>query len=264
MAGPASPYYLMDGHGHLDIVQGSSVLLSSPVVYASESPIAVDTSVRTIGYYNLATQGAQYTLAGVPTGTNYTRPAALDPSLTYDGTSDGAHNYTVGANNGRVYRTDPDWSNPVLLFAAPDGTHAYWLGITYDRTNNSLWLSSFNPTTGPSGSPSGQTVADFSFSGTLLSSFSTAHDELVALALDPADNSLWLANRHYLDNEPQIPHFEQYSKAGVLLGSQDYPTLAGQNILGGEFALVVPEPSTIVLAALGALGLIAVARRRRR
>ena len=85
--------------------------------------------------------------------------------------------------------------------------------------------------------------------GTLLSSFTLPHDKNVALALDPADGTLWLHDRNTLNSSALV--FEQYSKAGVLLSYQSYLSLSEENILGGEF--LVPEPATICLLGLGGL-----------
>ena len=150
---------------------------------------------------------------GTSTGTSWSGTPLL-PGETgnafYDGTSDGNQNYTVeylsvtdaGLSTPNVIATDLNWQNPVALFSIP-GAHALdYLGIAYDPTNDSLWLSGYNT----------DVIADYSLTGTLLSSFSTGTgaQSIFALGLDPADETLWFS----LD---QTNMLYQYSRSGVLL-----------------------------------------------
>ncbi len=114
----------------------------------------------------------------------------------------------------------------------------YNLGITYDKTNNSLWISGWGNTI----------VTDYSLSGTVISSFDTGHNENGALAMDPATHTLWL-----VDDENTFS-LEQYSTAGVLLSTGPYVGYS----LGGEFdmgAAPTPEPGTLIMFGSGILGL---------
>ncbi len=150
---------------------------------------------------------------------------------------------------GNVYETNATWGSPVVLFAS-----AGQLGITYDPTNNSLWVSDFS-------SPSARTVLDYSLGGTLLSSFTTPFGKITSLAMDYADNTLWMGSQNTEGT------FYQYSLAGVQLSTQTYAALAGENTLGGEFAFTgaasVPEPATFGMLGLG-LSALFLARRARR
>jgi hypothetical protein len=71
-----------------------------------------------------------------------------------------------------VYRLDRDWTNPVRLFGA-GGIGS----LTYDETANSLWVSQF----------SNMTITQYTLADVVLSSFSTGHNQNMALALDHAD-----------------------------------------------------------------------------
>jgi len=243
--GPISPLYLTYyGSSNIVVVQGNSVIQTFPEAYSpgNELPIAVWGDVRTTGYSPSHSTGGQYTLGGAPTGTSYALPSVISGGGAYDSTSDGSHNYLVDYYFGGVYQTARDFTNPVALFNAGANN----VGITYDAANNSLWISGYGSST---------TVADYSLNGALLSSFSTGQLYNSALALDPADQTLWLVNG--LNG-----NLEQYSQAGVLLS-------VGPNVgfpYGGEFnlepATTTPEPGTLVMFGSGILGLAGVLRRK--
>lgn len=248
LAGPVSALYLTSGdQNELEIVQGSSVThfaATSTLQY----PIAVLGTVRTAGAAS-SYNGAEYTLAGVPTGITY--PAGI-PGVAnaYDGTTNGINNFTVDYSGGGVYKTGLDWTSPVLLFAitAPNN-----LSITYQAANNSLWISSWGT----------NTITDYSMSGAILSSFTVPVVEVAGLALDPADGTLWFGTQSDFSSARTL---YQYSTAGTFLSSAVYAGLTGDNFLGGEFGFVslasVPEPVTLAIFGAGLAGAAALRRRR--
>lgn len=252
-AGPLSAYYLTAGdQGQNWVVQGAAVVnnwaQANPQEFG-EYAIAVTDAVRTLGnggqgFGGSSHPGSEYTLGGVYTGVDYAYP--VPDEAFYDGTSDGTFNYSVSYREGGVYRFNSDWSIPVLLFGTNDGD----LGITYDVTNNSVWVSSYL----------NDTVTNYALDGTVLSSFSTGFGLISSLALDSADDTLWMGS------QATLGVFYQFSKAGVLLSTETYAPLFGQNTLGGEFQVrngVIPEPSAIALAGMGLVGVGLAARRRR-
>jgi hypothetical protein len=238
-AGPISELYLSDSSS-VFVVQGNSVVRSWTKQTTGDHAIAVDGSVKTIGYTSGA-QGHEYTLAGVQTGLTATNTLGY---AFLDGTTDGSHIYSPHYNNGgEIYRFDNDWSNPQLMFST--GLSAE-LSITFDPTDDTLWVKQWSNTS----------VFHYSMTGTLLGSFVTNHALNTALALDHADNTLWMYQR----NDGIL---SQYDKGGTLLETVDIAALGNRNFHGGEFDFAsLPEPSTALLMGLGLVGLAASRRRR--
>lgn len=255
--GPTSPYYLDNADTQtIYVVQGTSVIRSFPWAYsAKEGNLAVTNRVTTNGFgsdFGLGSAG-QYTLNGVPTGLSHAAQAT--PGFNFevqdDGTSDGRSNYTVqyfatdsrGAAVENVIRTDANWQNPVPLFSVPSAPG--FLGISYDRNNNSLWLSGWAT----------KTISDYSLSGKLLSSFSTDSITMDALGFDRADNTLWvsLAETDFL---------EQWSTSGVLLQTGVPTGLPSFHYFAGDFAEGVPEPIALSVFGAGLVGAVVMRRPR--
>ena len=239
-AGPISEYYAGTGFGTgITVVQGSAVVRSWAAVNGCEWSLNVYNDVRTNPAGTACGAGAQYSLAGVYTGTNYAEEVSGYQN-TDDSTTNGRSNFTASYSTGDIIQTDRDFNGASILFNAG----ARSLGITYDETNNSLWVISF----------SAALMRDYDLSGALLSSFAVDTSATGGLALDHVDQTLW-----YSDTNGDL---QQYSKTGVHLGT-------GPNIgyvLGAEFDFAAagrtPEPSGLALLGLGIAGL-AVARRRR-
>lgn len=258
--GPTSPYYLDNySTNTIYIVQGTSVVSSFAEAYGTgdnEGTLAVSDTVNTrpiqtgTGGY-----GGQYSLTGTPTGVQepYPTPAGVLYEQSYDGTSDGVHNYyvqEVGVTNKAVedvYQTDLTWQNPTELFPLVSGSSGEYFGIAYDPTNNSLWI----------GGQSLTTISDYSLSGTKLSSFDTGNVDNTALGYDAADNTLWLSG-----GGTSLLH--QYSVTGALLQSGMPTGLPGIGYYSGDFApSAVPEPASILLLATIMAGIGLGLRRKR-
>jgi hypothetical protein len=242
--GPTSTLYLTYSQAgtfnNIVVVHGNSVT-SFAEAYGppEEVPIAVWGDVRTAGAFP-GWHGGQYSLAGTPTGTVY--PMTSIASSAYDSTTDGSHNYLLDYDYSIVYQTARDFTNPLALFTSND---PYNVGITYDAANNSLWIAGFGATT---------VVTDYSMNGTIITSFDTGNYSNGALALDPADHTLWLV-------DGSTGNLDQYSTAGVLLSTGPYVGYT----LGGEFDLGAtpsPEPGSLVMFGSGILGLAGLVRRK--
>jgi hypothetical protein len=246
--GPISPYFLTAGDQVMNHRLTGMSLLSWGAANAGEYPIAVYggsiNRVRTSG--PITGNGAEYDFNGNVTGGPFSLSGV---GSCWDSTTDGNFNYLMDYSNGNVLRASLTYGAVTTLFGGFN--FGDFLGITYDRNNNSLWISGWGS----------NVVRDYTLGGSLLSSFSAtaAPGSLTSLALDPADNTLWMGTQNTLGT------FFQYSKAGALLQTVVIPGLAGQNTLGGEFpfaASAVPEPMTIALAGLGLAGAAGAGWRR--
>ncbi|HSY18478.1 MAG TPA: hypothetical protein VK815_09105 [Candidatus Acidoferrales bacterium] len=225
IAGPVSPLYLTAGQENTLLeVQGTNVIRSWGIPNNEYAIAVMGTVQATIGATGFLC--SEYTLDGVSTGFSATFPDILGTSI-YDAASDGIHIYAWDFNQNRVIRFDSNWNNPVPLFSI-GGTVGDFIGITYDASNNSIWISGWNKSE----------IRNYSLAGQLLGSFPVAHNEITALALDPATGTLWSANRNTWGL------LEEYSKSGTLLSTQYYPELSGMDVLGGEFNIVAPADTT--------------------
>ena len=125
--GSTSPYYLDNSNtSTIYIVQGTSVT-SFAEAYGKggyEGTLAVSNTVDTHPLSTSASRnGGQYTLSGTPTGVeeSYPTPAGVSFEQSFDGTSDGVHNYYVQlygqARNGNftedVYQTIAVQDRPI-------------------------------------------------------------------------------------------------------------------------------------------------------
>lgn len=238
VAGPTSPLVLTAGDQGTDwVVQGTAVVTSWSTGPYFEYPIAVGATVRTTSP-SAGGAGGEYTLAGVATGNAFTN--GLASGSMWDGASDGTYNYAINWTTGAVTRFALDWSSPQALFTP--GAGGSRLAITYDASNVSLWIGGWS--TG--------LIENYSLSGTLLSSFTVPVNSISCLALDPADGTLWFGSQNTQGT------FYQYSRSGVALSTQAYPSLASQNTLGGEFAIgAAGEIAVPLLGPAGLLSLVA-------
>jgi hypothetical protein len=246
-AGPTSTLYLTAGdqHHNLEVLAGTTTAIVSTQEETSangEYPIAVSGgTIRTggNGQFGAPRLGSTYDL-----NFNYIGPRLANPlNNILDGTTDGKHNYGINFQSGGVYQCNLDWSSPTPMFNATGGSP--FLGISYDPFNNSLWVGN-----------GGDSITDYSLTGTPLSSFSTPGSADFALAFDGADGTLWAMSGF------DSGSFNQYSTSGTLLQTMNITN--NDNIIGGEFALVsVPEPTTLALASLGGLSLMLFRRQRK-
>lgn len=234
------PLYLTDGDGHRNfIVQNGSVQSVFGSVPSERAfGIAVAGDVRTYGYAN-PERGGGYDLAGNSNGNIYTYNAG---SAIADGTTNGVDTNWAIDFFGTVYKYDRNWANGQQVWSAQG-----YGGITYDPTDNTLWLSA-DRSAG---------IAHYDLNGNPLGGFNTVGGLDWDLAYEPTSNSLWVSQAF---NGPNTTLYN-YDKNGTLIQSFSVPGLGAASFFGGEFEIGrVPAPGAAALMGLG--GLVASRRRR--
>ena len=111
--GPKSKLYIIAPYDKLYVLQGNTLEQSWRAI--GKGPIVVEDTVRLMGVSRWDS-GAEYTLNGTHTGTNYAFPTPLYNDRFYDGTTDGQYNYSWGYDSAAAWRFDRNWQNPVRLF----------------------------------------------------------------------------------------------------------------------------------------------------
>ena len=251
-AGPVTPYWLTAGdQGRTYVVQGNSVIQThtySPGAH-HEYPIAIADTVRTFGGVNTRF-GREYNLDGTLTGTTYTNTGPFNG--VWDGTTNASTaNYSLTQGSHQVVRYDRDWTNPTVLFGTT-GLSSQWGGITYDSSDDTIWLKARGSNAG---------LRQYALDGTLLGSFTVAGTTNWGLAYEEATDSFWSLGRQ--SGSWSIVNFD---KTGAVLETTVIAGLTG-NILGGEMQIgsqvEVHAPGAIFLFGAG-VAFIGYRRRRRR
>jgi hypothetical protein len=280
--------YITEGNSNIYVVKpdASGIKIVEPIS-TQQAPLAVITSgtplvVRTTTLYS-GSYGADYDLGGNYLGGHYPQTAA---GTLRDGTSDGTtYNYELDTwvqsdGSQRVYRCNADWSNPTVLFSIisiASGGLGGFNGITYDPSGGgSLWLSTDNVRNG------GQ-LEHVSLTGSVISSSPLVQDSSpnwphmvreyfgppvfysdyghvgmnwpAGLMRDPSTGYLWVES--IFDG---MGWFAGYDSSGNFIGALSWSSLNEPidwyhvSVSGGEIAQV-PEPSSVLLLAVGAVSL---------
>jgi hypothetical protein len=133
-----------------------------------------------------------------------------------DGTTDGANNYSSVWSSTGVVITDEFFQDGSVLFDPGFSI----IGITYDPTDNTLWVISDDDSS----------IYQFALDGTQLSSFDAAlPDRDCCLAYDPVNDSLWIG----LNGSNTLYEF---AKDGTQLDSVTIAGWSPSNQWGAEIA----------------------------
>ena len=194
--GPKSQYFL-GANTKIIRAQGENYI-SAPTLESGQYPLAVNGSIRIV-YSEGGEIGHEYTLDLVPTGKMYTN-SAPPPDDLWDATTDGCFIYAVNVDTGEVVRFKLNWKGYEVMFDLGDAFD--YLGITYDPTDQTLWVARYS---------GGTTIEHYTMKGNFISSFDVGHDHISALALDHRDGTLWFG-----DGDDRGV-FRQYSKDGTML-----------------------------------------------
>lgn len=263
IVGPTSQLYLASySDKTLYALQGANIVATAET-YCNhcEAPIAVAGDIRTAN--TSGGGGGQYRTDLTKTGVTYDATPQGGPFEQYgDGATDGRRNYSVAHNSQgllpitTVYGFNRDWAQREAVFNLTSNTSA--IGITYDPSNNSIWLLS---TVRDDIGGSQEMIQDYALDGTLLSQFASLQYGR-SLALDYADGTLWAVRGN-------ANYFDQYDKAGNLLQTVSYSSRLGNQggYIGAEFDLgattnAVPEPAGLAWMALGLLAVQMLRRRK--
>lgn len=238
-AGLIQSYYLASGDQQTVVeIQGTSVV-NTFSSFSRGYPLAIR---DTIWLGDLNDRNAiEYNLNGTPTGNSSL--GGNNFSQLLDGTAGFGSNYGVECCGilDSVTVANPDWTGQTVLFNL--GHEGF--GVAFDPIDSTLWISDRG---------SNNTIYHYDLLGNLLTSFAPG-GFLVGLAYESASDSLWAYNRASLG-------MVQFDRTGTILDSFAVGGLVNRNYFGGEIALAVPEPTTVLLMGIGLAGL-GFARRRR-
>jgi hypothetical protein len=218
---PRSPLYIAV-EGGLGIVRGRTIDVV-PFNPTTATAIAVSTElgVRTMAGMAPWTTGGSFRLDGTPIAVPAAPPATT--CCFSDGTTDGRFNYSVRQDSTllepigsrplsppALYRFDRDWSRPQVLFPlVPEGEY---YGVAHSTAGDSFWLTRNTRNDGR--------IEQWSRQGTLLSTpIVVPWADLMGLAQDPKDNTLWVAR----PGSSGVLRLENFDTAGRHLGSLDVP-----------------------------------------
>jgi hypothetical protein len=256
-----SEIHAIDGTGYANVW---AVAEKDGGIAANQYAIAVSNgTIRTSGD-RLTGEGAEYLLNGTPTG-NFS--AAVEQYNILDGTSDGTYNYGVCyrnigdncpfADGALVYRFDADWSDPFFLFEAEEN---WSMGITFDPTNNSLWISDFNDGAGRPGAGAGRLI-NYNMDGDILTEFDIpALEGRRGLAMDYGDDTLWLSTNNSAGAGQSLTQLSR--STGAVLDTYLFTGLEFHQGMEANFgSAVVPIPGAVWLFG-SALGLLGWSRRK--
>lgn len=217
----SDPYVIFSHTGLVRVLQGGTIRESWVGRRYDLAPAVRDT-IRAVPNRG-PDPGHEYRFDGTLTGSSYVRPPL--EGNTFDAGASMSHNYIADNLLGMVYECDPDWSNPRQLFVTGES----YVGITYDSSDDTLWLSSHGS--------SANRIVNMTLDGRLIREFSPGdYWRWGCLAYEPSSDTLWTINNFSSE-------IKQFDKDGLLLRSITNVSLG--DVWGGEFPVAGTGPYSI-------------------
>lgn len=222
--GVQSNYYVQAANEVIYVIRGTDVVDSFPSLNDGSGPLYVYGDSVCSTDSNMLTGGC-YSLEGVPNGHVFSNPG-IGIAIVRDAATDGERVFVFSVLSQDVNTADQDFDDLAAIINLPNpGTYPF-IGIAYDPTDNTLWLSGNNI----------PEIRQYDLDGILIQSFPIAAHPAGALAFDPADQTLW-----FIHNPSGTLY--QYSRSGELLDSFVPTGLpSGQQYNGGDINLAVSVP----------------------
>jgi hypothetical protein len=177
--------------------------------------------------------------------------------LFADGATDAVHNYSVTTHiaGGNVYQFTTEWDSAQFLFSTG---YKGSLGIAFDNITNTLWISSTGDHYGADPDDNNNFIRNYDLTGNLLYSIDASQIEgrHEGLAIDYMTNTLWLSSESGLT---------ELTKSGEILRTIHSDAPYGFSALETDYAnaSTVPEPTSVALFSLGAIGIGFIGRKRK-
>lgn len=231
-----------DSDGVVYIINTDTGTFLTADVSPQESPGAIAVLGDRVVMANYTDDGSwEYDLALNPTGNSWPGSNGLWDQML-DGTTDGVNNYVASWSDNGVVEMDLQFENGAVLFNPGFSV----IGITYDPTDDSLWLVNDDDTS----------IHQYSKAGVSLGSLDAdLGGRNCCLAYDPGTDTLWMSQ-----NGGSTMY--QFEKDGTALDSVNVVGLPASNTwgaeIGGDFPVAAAAAPVPAMSRSSVLALVLV------